>query len=155
PVQACPPSAGYRLRKFVRRNRGPVLAAALVLLALVGGIMGTTWGLVEAVKRAEGERLAKVAAEKAESKERAQRLLAQTNERRANEQKQIAQAVLDFLQDKLLRQASSHAQGYALARAGGASFKVTDNPTVRDLLDRAAAELTPGQIEKQFPGQPL
>src|SRR5262249_54053799 len=23
PVQACPPSARYRLRKFVRRNRGP------------------------------------------------------------------------------------------------------------------------------------
>ena len=37
PVQACPPSAGYRLRKFVRRNKGPVLAAALVLLALVAG----------------------------------------------------------------------------------------------------------------------
>src|SRR5438876_5914344 len=30
PVQACPPSAGYRLRKFVRRNRGAVLAATIV-----------------------------------------------------------------------------------------------------------------------------
>ena len=29
PVQACPPSAGYRLRKFVRRNKGPVLAASV------------------------------------------------------------------------------------------------------------------------------
>ena len=28
PVLACPPSAAYRLRKFVRRNKGPVLAAA-------------------------------------------------------------------------------------------------------------------------------
>src|SRR5262249_19623707 len=28
PVLACPPSAGYRLRKFVRRNRGPVVAAS-------------------------------------------------------------------------------------------------------------------------------
>src|SRR2546426_859701 len=26
PVQACPPSAGYRLRKLVRRHKGPVLA---------------------------------------------------------------------------------------------------------------------------------
>ena len=26
PVEACPPSAGYRLRKFARRNRGPVAA---------------------------------------------------------------------------------------------------------------------------------
>jgi WD40 repeat protein/serine/threonine protein kinase len=40
PVQACPPSVGYRLNKFVRRNRAAVLAAlavaAAVLLALVG-----------------------------------------------------------------------------------------------------------------------
>jgi WD40 repeat protein/serine/threonine protein kinase len=49
PVQAGPPGTAYRLRKFVRRNRGPVLAAALVLLALVAGVVGTTLGLVEAL----------------------------------------------------------------------------------------------------------
>jgi serine/threonine protein kinase len=48
PVVACPPSAGYRLRKFVRRNKGPVLASGFVLLALVVGIIGTTLGLIEA-----------------------------------------------------------------------------------------------------------
>ena len=48
PVQACPPSAGYRLRKFVRRNRGLVLAASLVFVALVCGVTGTTWGLIRA-----------------------------------------------------------------------------------------------------------
>jgi len=32
PVQACPPSAGYRLRKFARRNKRPV-AAGLALAA--------------------------------------------------------------------------------------------------------------------------
>ena len=31
PVEACPPGAWYRLRKFVQCNRGPVLAASLVL----------------------------------------------------------------------------------------------------------------------------
>src|SRR5262249_17895302 len=30
------------------RNRGPVLAASLVALALVGGIIGTTWGMFRA-----------------------------------------------------------------------------------------------------------
>ena len=35
----------YRLQKFARRNRGPVLAAGVVLLTLVGGILGTTFGL--------------------------------------------------------------------------------------------------------------
>src|SRR5207248_1629628 len=47
-VQACPPSARYRLRKFVRRNKGPVLAASLVVLALVVGMIGTTCGMVRA-----------------------------------------------------------------------------------------------------------
>ena len=48
PVQACPPTVGYRLRKFARRNKGPVLAASVVALALVGGIIGTSWGMLSA-----------------------------------------------------------------------------------------------------------
>ncbi len=47
-VQACPPGAAYRLRKFVRRHRGPVLAGLLILLALVAGVIGTTYGLFRA-----------------------------------------------------------------------------------------------------------
>jgi len=62
-VQACPPSVGYRLKKFVRRNKGPVLAASLVLLVLVAGIVGTAWQAIRAANRAEGERLAKERAE--------------------------------------------------------------------------------------------
>jgi serine/threonine protein kinase/predicted negative regulator of RcsB-dependent stress response len=64
PVLAGPPSAGYRLRKFLRRNKGPVLAAALVLLALVGGIMGTTWGLVRASQALDAETEQRQVAEK-------------------------------------------------------------------------------------------
>src|SRR5262249_41139640 len=48
PVLACPPSAGYRLRKFLRRNKGPVLAATVILILLAGGIVGTTIGLFQA-----------------------------------------------------------------------------------------------------------
>jgi serine/threonine protein kinase/tetratricopeptide (TPR) repeat protein len=50
PVQACPPSPWYRFRKFVRRNKRAVLAALLILLALVAGVIGTTWGLIRAEK---------------------------------------------------------------------------------------------------------
>jgi WD40 repeat protein/serine/threonine protein kinase len=53
PVQACPPSAGYRLGKFLRRNRGAVVAASLVLLALAGGGIGAAFGSVEAWKERE------------------------------------------------------------------------------------------------------
>jgi serine/threonine protein kinase/tetratricopeptide (TPR) repeat protein len=77
PVLACPPSAAYRLRKFARRNKGPVLAGTLVFLALVFGVVGTTWGLLRAeraLQREEEQRLAAEAnAERAiESQERAQ-----------------------------------------------------------------------------------
>ena len=47
-VEARPPSTGYRLKKFVRRHKGQVIAASLVLFVLMGGIVGTTWGLFEA-----------------------------------------------------------------------------------------------------------
>ena len=47
-MSAGPPTAAYRLSKFIRRNRGRVIAASLVLLALVGGIIGTTLALFEA-----------------------------------------------------------------------------------------------------------
>jgi len=45
-VEARPPSTGYRIGKFVRRHRAQVIAASLVLLALLAGIAGTTWGLI-------------------------------------------------------------------------------------------------------------
>ncbi len=55
-VEARPPSARYRLGKFLHRNRRPVLAASLVLLALVVGIVGTSFGLIRAeVRRSEAE----------------------------------------------------------------------------------------------------
>ena len=61
-VQACPPSAWYRLYKFGRRNRGAVLAGCLLLLALLAGIAGTTAGLLQARASAKAERLALVEA---------------------------------------------------------------------------------------------
>jgi WD40 repeat protein len=65
-VLAVPPSAGYRLQKFIRRNRGPVLAGAALLVALVAGITGTTIGLV----RAEQRRVQAEQAQQAEAEQR-------------------------------------------------------------------------------------
>ena len=42
PVEAQSDWAGYRLQKFVRRNVGAVAASALVLCALVGGVIATS-----------------------------------------------------------------------------------------------------------------
>ncbi|HEX4592125.1 MAG TPA: serine/threonine-protein kinase [Gemmataceae bacterium] len=54
PVLAGPPSAGYRLRKFVRRHKAPVLAAAAVAAALLTGTAVVTWQAIRA-SRAEAE----------------------------------------------------------------------------------------------------
>src|SRR5262249_56759499 len=74
PVLACPPSVGYRLGKFVRRHRGPVLAASLLLLALLSGIIGTTVGLLRANASAAAEKLARGTAEQKQTDRKSTRL---------------------------------------------------------------------------------
>ncbi|MFO0959391.1 MAG: serine/threonine-protein kinase [Isosphaeraceae bacterium] len=86
-VEARPPSRGYRLRKFVKRNKLQVIAASLVFLTLVGGIVGTSLGMAsarrardaEAVQRAKAdeERDRAIAAEKKTALERDKAVLAE------------------------------------------------------------------------------
>jgi WD40 repeat protein len=88
---------GYRLRKFFKRNRGPVLAAGVVLLAVLAGIVGTAWGWAEALTQ-RGIAVAMAAEAKANEQkanaagdelrclvltEKAARLRAEDNETRA------------------------------------------------------------------------
>jgi non-specific serine/threonine protein kinase/serine/threonine-protein kinase len=89
PVEAGPPSAAYRLRKFVRRNKAPVATAAAILLLLVAGVVGTSFGLVQAL-----------AARRAEAAQRS----------RAEAEAAVAQAVNEFLNRDLLAQASPDRQ---------------------------------------------
>ena len=53
PVVAAPPSASYRVRKFIRRHKLGVAASAAVAAVLVLGIVGTTIGMAW-VLRAQG-----------------------------------------------------------------------------------------------------
>jgi serine/threonine protein kinase/tetratricopeptide (TPR) repeat protein len=72
PVLACPPSAGYRLRKLARRYRGAALASATILVILSGGIIGTTAGLIQAnqARGLEAEQR-RIAEQERDEKERA------------------------------------------------------------------------------------
>jgi serine/threonine protein kinase/tetratricopeptide (TPR) repeat protein len=133
PVQACPPTVGYRLRKLVRRNKGPMLAAGLVLLAMVVGIIGTTWALVREADRAEGERQAKrdaVAAAEAEKKAK------ETAETREAE----TRAVLDFVENKII----------AAARP-----EIVEGGLGREVTLRKAIDAALPFVEKSFTDQPL
>jgi eukaryotic-like serine/threonine-protein kinase len=95
-VTAAPPGAAYRLRKFVTRHRGAVVAAGCVATALVLGIVGTTLGLMEA---------------------RSQRASARDEAARATQAETVAQsrlaeaeATVGFL-DEMLAAADPTAQG--------------------------------------------
>ena len=91
-VEARPPSAGYRLKKFVRRHKGQVIAASLVLFALVAGVAGTTLGLLEARRQTGIAREREVEAKKQEAEAVAQAALARA-EAEAKERARAAEAV--------------------------------------------------------------
>jgi tetratricopeptide (TPR) repeat protein/tRNA A-37 threonylcarbamoyl transferase component Bud32 len=139
PIHARPlglPGRGWR---WCRRN--PVVAGLAALTALVFLV---SFVLVAALWRRAEHNFA--AAE-------AQRRRADDERDRAEEEKQIAEAVGRFLQIDLLRQADPFEQAEA-ARLAGGRFEAQENPTVRELLDRAAAGLTADRIEAKFPKQP-
>lgn len=72
-VLAHPPSRLYRVRKLVRRHRVQVVSAVLLFATLVAGIMGTTWGLLQAQEQErqarEGEKKTEAALANAVKKE--------------------------------------------------------------------------------------
>src|SRR5262249_625996 len=68
PVLAVPPSRAYRLRKFVRKHRGGVIAASLLLVTLLAGIAGTAWGWYASARSADAERVAKLLAQKQQAR---------------------------------------------------------------------------------------
>ena len=55
PVQACPPSAGYRMRRLIRRNKFAISTVLLVAAALVAGTVLSIW---QAMRARDAERLA-------------------------------------------------------------------------------------------------
>jgi serine/threonine protein kinase/tetratricopeptide (TPR) repeat protein len=66
PVMAAAPSAAYRFRKFVQRNKGPMAAAAAIVILLLAGTAISTWQAIRATHaeaseslRADSERHAK------------------------------------------------------------------------------------------------
>jgi serine/threonine protein kinase/WD40 repeat protein len=50
PVQACPPSAGYRLKKFMRKHQRVVLTAAGLVGLLIAGTAVSTWQAARATR---------------------------------------------------------------------------------------------------------
>jgi len=103
PVSAGPPSASYRLRKLVRRNRAAFATAAIIVLLLAAGIAASTWQAVRAT-RAESlakARLQEVAAQKQlADEEKAKALTAQHDAVTAKQEADAKNAALIAAQNE-------------------------------------------------------
>jgi serine/threonine protein kinase len=89
PVHAHPPSMGYRLQKFLRKNRGGVVAAASIAGTLIVGCIGTSLGMVEAQRQATLARKESILKEEARQNEAQQRSIAD-RERELAEQRLLS-----------------------------------------------------------------
>jgi serine/threonine protein kinase len=126
PVEACAPTTGYRLQKYVRRNRRTLATVGIIALALVTATAVSTWQAViarDAQHQAEGDR---DRAEAAES--------------RATTEAAIARAVNRFLQEDMLKNDSP--DGY--------NWKRNPDLTAREALNRASVK-----VAERFRDQPL
>jgi tetratricopeptide (TPR) repeat protein len=120
PVTACPPSAGYRFRKFARRNKIVLIGASAALCALIAAVAGLAISnrlIAEQRERAEAQ--TKLAEMRALEEQRA------SAQARAEAAK--SNAVVTLLQDML---AAAHPDS-----AGGKDV------TIRALLDRFSTGL--------------
>ena len=152
PVEACPPSVSYRAIKLWRRNRGPVLAAGLVLLTLVGGIIGTTWGLLRAEQARDAEaeqRLIAQAKEQDAEAEKAKAVEAAQEEKRAKDESVKARQAETTERQKA--EAERDAKAKALVRADGlrltaqSSAELHTDPSLGLLLAIEAANVSPSK----------
>ncbi len=150
-VQAGPPSAVYRLRKFLRRRWHQSLVAGVVAIAMVIGVVGLAAGYIRseqsrraAVLASQQEHRARVEADarrREADEQRARAVAAAELEQAAREeearQRQFAQAIADFVRFDLLALTSVQGQRHF----GEGVECLTPNMNVAQLLDRAAQKL--------------
>jgi len=86
PVMARPPSAAYRLQKLVRRNKLVFAAGTAVALALMLGVVVSTWQAVRARQAEREQSRLRLEADEARRNEAVLRLQAETRENLAKAQ---------------------------------------------------------------------
>src|SRR5262249_45088890 len=101
PVLACPPSTVYKVRKFARKNKRLLLAAAAFVLLLAVGSVISTWQAIRATRaeakeaeRADAEREARL--EEKAAKERESQALAATKQALNDVEAQRSRAEANF-----------------------------------------------------------
>jgi serine/threonine protein kinase len=149
PLIAAPDSTRYRVSKFVRRNRGAVLAGSSLLAVLLLGIAGTTLGLIGQA-RAKIEAIGqKVVAEQATGQALAEKRKTEAALREVGRQRDRAQQEQqEAEQQTAVAEAVSRFQAGMLAKADPVRF-LGDKVTVVQAMDAAIKELDGGEFKEQ------
>lgn len=158
-VVAAPPSAMYRIRKIVNRNKVAVSAALVVAAALLLGIVGTTWQ----ARSARFERDRALVAE-AETKLRAAELT-EVSEFQAKMLSQIdatdaglrlISSIRDNFGASLEKSGVPQAERESRARAFGLElFQVNSTDIASEMIDRTILKPAITAVDAQFKNQPL
>jgi serine/threonine protein kinase/tetratricopeptide (TPR) repeat protein len=136
PVMAAPPSAAYRMRKFISRHRAATLAGALVAGTLLLGVAGTSLGLLQAI-RARGE-----AVENA-------RQAAANAEQAGKEAKRADAQAVEALTSARVAEGVNELMATMIGRADRAREQGRTDVTVREVMDAAAADLEAGVATRE------
>jgi serine/threonine protein kinase len=142
PVEACPPSTSYRLRKFAKKYRTALTTAAALALLLISGITVSTWQAVRATRAegaaraaAEAERLAKLDSDtekenaiQSAAREADERKKAETAKKDAEAKEAEANAVVQFFEDKVF------SAGRPRGEAGGLGHDVALRDAIKASL---------------------
>ena len=142
PVEAGPPSATYKFRKFVRRHRLGVLTGSLIGVAIITGMSLATAGLIEATNaknalklERDAAREASYQADQARIREQRHRIRAEDSATEARNQAAKAVTVYEFLKEMLGAVDPSKALGREV--------------TVRYILDEAVRKINEGALSEQ------
>ncbi len=141
PVLAGPPTAGYRLRKFIRRNRAGVITAGVVAVALllatgvsVGFARSETRQRQAAERARQNERAERRRADREAAEARRQAEAAKAQSARADKQRRNAEQTADFMASMLDGVKASAALG-------------RDTTMLREMLDGVAKRVEDGELK--------
>ena len=171
PIEAGPPGASYRMRKFLWRNRWATTAVTLLLLSLVGGIVGTSIGLFQAARsQAATSQALEVAKQQRDRAERhyqralsaVDRLLTRVGGVRLEKvpqmdetRRKILEDALEFYNEILKEENGDNAVrrevGLAWARVGALQCALGDDQAMKSL--RHAIDIQQ-QLLAEFPDDP-
>ena len=133
-VEAAPPSTAYRVRKFVRRNRKTVIAGSILAATLILGIIGTTMGMMWALREEERASDAMIAARQSAEQESRANAAAQASAVRAENEAERARSEAERAKNAERETASRAVELAQVAQFQAAMLKDVDIALMGDRL---------------------